>query len=298
MSFAGEFILFALAVKLSLVMRVARSRDELDTRDGHWGLIPTMGALHAGHLSLVAAARAQCDHVAVSIFVNPLQFNDPQDYQNYPKDWEHDLEVLQEAGVDLVYIPSENEFYPADFVSRVELSGPLVELWEGAQRPGHFTGVATVLTKLFHALKPELAFFGQKDFQQLRVVEQMVRDLEFAVKIVGVATVREPDGLALSSRNVFLDPAARQDAALIFRSLSTVVHAASRGTSVAAGLAMGLEVLAQGPTLQPEYLAVVDRVSLRPLNDWVAGARVIAAVRVNTALARGVRLIDNMEIQQ
>lgn len=279
-------------------MRVARSRKELNTSDGHWGLIPTMGALHAGHLSLVAAARAQCDHLAVSIFVNPLQFNDPQDYQNYPKDWEHDLEVLQDAGVDLLYVPSQNEFYPADFVSRVELSGPLVEQWEGAQRPGHFTGVATVLTKLFHALKPELAFFGQKDFQQLRVVEQMVHDLEFAVKIVGVATVREPDGLAISSRNVFLDPAARQDAALISRSLSTIVHAASQGLSVPTGLAMGLEVLAQGSTLRPEYLAVVDPVSLQPVEEWVAGARVITAVRVDTDLARSVRLIDNMEIQQ
>lgn len=288
----------ALAVKLSLVMRVARSREELDTSDGHWGLIPTMGALHAGHLSLVAEARAQCDHLAVSIFVNPLQFNDPQDYQNYPKDQERDLKMLQDAGVDLVYIPTVEQFYPADFVSRVELSGPLVEQWEGAQRPGHFTGVATVLTKLLHAIRPEFAFFGQKDFQQLRVVEQMVHDLEFAVKIVGVATVREPDGLALSSRNVFLDPVARKDATLIFRCLNTIVGAASRGLSVPASLTMGFDVLAEGPTLRPEYLAVVDPVSLQPLNDWVAGARAITAVRVNTALARSVRLIDNMEIQQ
>lgn len=290
--------MITIAVRLGLVMRVVCSREELDTGKGHWGLVPTMGALHVGHLSLVATARAQCEHLAVSIFVNPLQFNDLQDYQSYPKDQERDLKMLQDAGVDLVYIPTVEQFYPAGFVSRVDLSGPLVEQWEGAQRPGHFTGVATVLTKLFHAIKPELAFFGQKDFQQLRVVEQMVQDLEFAVKIIGVATVREPDGLAFSSRNVFLDPVARKDAALIFRCLNTIAEGASQGLSISPSLAKGLEVLAQGPTLRPEYLAVVDPASLQPLNDWVAGARAIAAVQVNTALASSVRLIDNMEIQQ
>lgn len=279
------------------MIKLARTRSEVDTGSGRWGLVPTMGALHAGHLRLVAEAKARCDRVAVSIFVNPLQFNDPQDYRTYPRDLEHDLELLRKAEVDLVFAPQASEFYPAGFTSRVELTGPLVELWEGKHRPGHFTGVTIVLTKLFHLIGPELAFFGEKDFQQLRVVEQMVQDLDFPVKIIRVATVREIDGLAISSRNTFLDPLARKDAPLIYQALSVVNAAAIGGRTVVQGVSEAMEVLSWGSSLTPEYLAVVDPVLLTPLSDWVEGARVIAAVRVSTESGKSVRLIDNMEIK-
>jgi len=255
------------------------------------GFVPTMGYLHEGHLALVRRARAENPFVAVSIFVNPLQFGPGEDYERYPRDLKRDLALLEKEGVDLVFAPEPAGFYPPDFSSFVEVTGPLTEGLEGARRPGHFRGVTTVLTKLFHLIRPARAYFGEKDYQQLAVVRKLVRDLDFGIEIIGVPTVREPDGLARSSRNVYLSPAHRQAAPGIYRALLAVREAARQGASVEEARAVGLDALNRIPDLVVEYLEIVHPVTLEPLKDWVEGARALFAGRFPE-----VRLIDNLEV--
>jgi len=255
------------------------------------GFVPTMGYLHRGHLALVERARRENPFVVVSIFVNPLQFGPGEDYHRYPRDLERDRALLEEAGVDLLFAPGVEEVYPEGFATRVQVEGPLTALWEGAVRPGHFQGVATVVARLFLLVQPQRAYFGEKDYQQLLVVRRMVRDLGFPVEVVGVPTVREEDGLALSSRNVYLSPETRRKAPVLFRALSAMREVALRGGSVAEALRAGEGVLAEVPEFRKDYLAIVHPETLLPLSDWVKGARGIVAGRFPEA-----RLIDNLEV--
>jgi len=259
------------------------------------GLVPTMGALHAGHLSLIERAAAECDVVAVTIFVNPLQFGDPADIENYPRPLSADLARCEAAGVSAVLAPPVSEMYPgwpaprATTVSVGAVSGP----WEGAARPGHFDGVTTVVAKLFAIAGRCRAYFGEKDFQQLAVVRTLVADLSLPVTVVGCPTVREPDGLALSSRNVRLSPAERCAAVVLSRALAagrTAVAAGERHPGAVAAL-MARIVGAQ-PTVELDYTAAVDARTLEvPARlDTTAPVRLLVAARVGP-----VRLIDNCE---
>ena len=255
------------------------------------GFVPTMGYLHRGHLALVERARRENPFVVVSVFVNPLQFGPGEDYHRYPRDLERDRALLQEAGVDLLFAPGVEEMYPEGFATRVQVEGPLTALWEGAVRPGHFQGVATVVARLFLLVQPQRAYFGAKDYQQLLVVRRMVRDLGFPVEVVGVPTVREEDGLALSSRNVYLSPETRKKAPVLYRALLAMREVAGQGGSVAEALRAGEEALRAVPEFRKDYLAIVHPETLLPLSDWVAGARGIVAGRFPEA-----RLIDNLEV--
>ena len=259
------------------------------------GLVPTMGALHAGHLELCRRARAENSRFVATIFVNPTQFGPREDLANYPRPIEHDYELLRARGCDAVFAPDVMAMYGARASSGtwVDVS-PLDEMWEGVTRPGHVRGVATVVTKLFNITRPTRAYFGEKDFQQLRVVQQLVRDLNFALEIVPVATWREDDGLALSSRNAYLNAAERAAAPALYRALQVGVELAKQGERdvAAIGAAIG-EVLATQPLMRPQYVAVVDDQTLHSLQTLSgAPARLIAAVFVGQT-----RLIDNMAIR-
>ncbi len=255
------------------------------------GFVPTMGYLHRGHLALVERARRENPFVVVSIFVNPLQFGPGEDYHRYPRDLARDQALLEAAGVDLLFAPNVEEMYPKGFATKVAVEGPLTALWEGAVRPGHFQGVATVVARLFLLVRPERAYFGEKDYQQLLVVRKMVRDLGFPLEVVGVPTVREEDGLALSSRNVYLSPETRRKAPVLYRALLAIREAAQGGLGVAEALEAGERVLAGVPEFSPDYLAVVHPETLLPLSRWVSGARALVAGRFPE-----VRLIDNLEV--
>ncbi|WP_018110689.1 pantoate--beta-alanine ligase [Thermus igniterrae] len=272
------------------VVRTVADLRALLPREGV-GFVPTMGYLHRGHLSLVERARRENPFVVVSIFVNPLQFGPGEDYHRYPRDLERDQALLGEAGVDLLFAPSVEEMYPRGFASRVLVEGPLTTLWEGEVRPGHFQGVATVVARLFLLVRPERAYFGEKDYQQLLVIRKMVRDLGFPLEVVGVPTVREEDGLALSSRNVYLSPETRRKATVLYQALLAMKEAARMGKGVGEALAEGERVLAQVPEFRPDYLAIVHPETLLPLSRWVPGARGIVAGRFPE-----VRLIDNLEV--
>ena len=274
-------------------MRVVRRPEELGghlPRDGV-GFVPTMGYLHRGHLALVRRARAENPFVAVSIFVNPLQFGPGEDYERYPRDEERDLAMLRAEGVDLAFLPTPEALYPEGFSTHVEVTGPLTERFEGAHRPGHFRGVTTVVAKLFNLVRPARAYFGEKDFQQLAVIRRMVRDLHFPLEVVGVPTVREPDGLALSSRNVYLTPEHRREAAKLYRALLKAREAARAGRSVAEAEAEAKAILDTIPDFALDYLAIVHPSTFDPLADWVPGARALVAGRFPE-----VRLIDNLEV--
>ena len=257
------------------------------------GLVPTMGALHAGHVSLMARARAECGAVAVSIFVNPLQFGDPEDIAHYPRTLEQDLAVCAEVGVDVVFVPSVREMYPdwpAPVATTVSVRG-VSDGWEGASRPGHFDGVATVVAKLFSIAGPCRAYFGEKDYQQLAVVRRMVADLSLPVSVIGCPTVREPDGLALSSRNVRLSAAERQAALVLSRALavgrSLLTQGADRSSTVAEAMCRTVE---EEPLVHLDYAVAVGA------DDLVVPERIEdpAAVRLLIAAEVGpVRLIDN-----
>lgn len=272
------------------VVRTVADLRSLLPREGV-GFVPTMGYLHRGHLSLVERARRENPFVVVSIFVNPLQFGPGEDYHRYPRDLERDQALLAEAGVDLLFAPGVEEMYPRGFASRVAVEGPLTALWEGEVRPGHFQGVATVVARLFLLVGPKRAYFGEKDYQQLLVIRKMVRDLGFPVEVVGVPTVREEDGLALSSRNVYLSPETRKKANVLYQALLALKGAAQAGKGVGEALAEGEQVLARVPEFRPDYLAIVDPETLLPLSRWVPGARGIVAGRFPE-----VRLIDNLEV--
>jgi pantoate--beta-alanine ligase len=264
-----------------------RNASRLWRREGkRIGLVPTMGALHAGHLALVAAARAENDVVAVSVFVNPLQFGPHEDFERYPRDWDRDLRVLEEAEVDAVYRPSVEAMYPPDSSTRVHVGG-LTDSLEGAARPGHFDGVATVVTKLFTAVEPDRAYFGQKDAQQVAVVRRLARDLDLGVEIRAVPTVREPDGLALSSRNVYLGPEERKAAAVISAALRETASAYASGERDRVRLrALMAARLALEPLVSPEYSELVDAATFEK-----PGTLAVIAARVGKT-----RLIDNHDL--
>lgn len=253
------------------------------------GLVPTMGALHPGHLSLVRAAQTSCDAVAVSIFVNPTQFGPKEDFGSYPRSFEQDCRALEAAGVDLVFAPSVEEMYPSGASTIVEVAG-LSERLDGASRPGHFRGVATVVAKLFHIFAPDHAFFGQKDAAQVAVLRKMVRDLRFAVQLDVCPTVREPDGLALSSRNRNLNREQRRQALVLSRALLAVQRLAEGGERDSAKLiAEGLRILGEEPAVQLDYCSIVDPATLEDVPDISRGALVAVAARVGST-----RLIDNL----
>jgi len=274
-------------------VRLARTVAELKAalpREGV-GFVPTMGYLHRGHLALVERARRENPFVVVSIFVNPLQFGPGEDYHRYPRDLKRDAALLEEAGADLLFAPGVEEMYPQGFATRVQVEGPLTALWEGEVRPGHFQGVATVVARLFLLVGPERAYFGEKDYQQLLVIRKMVRDLGFPLEVVGVPTVREEDGLALSSRNVYLSPETRKKASVLYRALLAMREAARSGGGVAEALGAGEEVLKEVPEFRPDYLAIVHPETLLPLSRFLPGARGLVAGRFPEA-----RLIDNLEV--
>jgi pantoate--beta-alanine ligase len=252
------------------------------------GLVPTMGALHEGHLSLVRAARTQSDFVIVSIFVNPLQFGPKEDLSNYPRTFERDRALLEKEGVDLIFAPSDAEMYPRGAVTYVNVEG-LSERLDGLSRPGHFRGVTTVVSKLFHIAEPDKAFFGQKDAAQVAIIKRMVRDLDMAVEIVVCPIVREPDGLAMSSRNAYLDPYQRKQALVLSRALNRVQELFEGGEREARLLiAAGEEVFRGEPAVRLDYVSVVDRDSLEPLEQAESGALLAVAAYVGAT-----RLIDN-----
>ncbi len=254
------------------------------------GLVPTMGYLHAGHLSLVRQARRECGAAAVSIFVNPTQFAPHEDFTRYPRDLERDLRLLADEGVDLVFAPEVSEMYPNGFGTAVVLPAA-DEVLEGAARPDHFRGVATVVCKLLNIVQPTMAYFGQKDAQQTVVVRQMVRDLNMPTEIVVAPTVREADGLAMSSRNSYLTPEQRAAATVLYRALTAARELLTSGERRGDALRQAMAgVLTSEPLARPEYVSVADPLTLRELAEvGPRGALISLAVRVGA-----VRLIDNL----
>jgi pantoate--beta-alanine ligase len=280
-------------------VKVVRTKDELRAqlavarRAGHSiGLVPTMGYLHEGHLSLLRAARAECDLVVMSLFVNPTQFGAGEDLDSYPRDEERDLELAAEAGADLVYAPPVEEVYPDGFSTAVEVDG-LTEVLCGdpARRgPEHFRGVTTVVAKLFNTVQPDVAYFGQKDAQQVAAIRRMVRDLDIPVRIEALPTVREADGLAMSSRNAYLDGEERERATALSRALRAT-EAGARAGSLAAALEAGRRELAAAG-IEPEYFEARDAENLQPVAE-LNGRPVLIAVAARVGRAR---LIDNVTI--
>jgi pantoate--beta-alanine ligase len=273
-------------------MRVIQSLDELRQARANLpeplGLVPTMGYLHEGHLSLVRIAKGECSSVAVSIFVNPTQFGPEEDLEAYPRDLERDLAMLEAEAVDLVWTPGVADLYPPGDPSWVIVDG-LTEALEGAQRPGHFRGVTTVVAKLFNAFQPDRAYFGQKDAQQARVIERMTEDLLFPAAIVVCPIVREPDGLAMSSRNAYLDADQRKAAVVLSRALESAEQAFEAGEREAEGLRESmLNILKAEPLASVQYVSVADPKTLQELEGIVDHALLSMAVYVGKT-----RLIDN-----
>jgi pantoate--beta-alanine ligase len=264
------------------------------------GLVPTMGALHDGHTSLMNRARAECDVVAVSIFVNPLQFGDPEDIARYPRTLERDLRVCAESDADVVFVPSVEEMYPSwpDAPSTTVSVRGVSEAWEGASRPGHFDGVATVVAKLFTMAGPCRAYFGLKDFQQLAVVRRMARELSLPVEVVGCPIVREPDGLALSSRNVRLSATEREAATVLSRALAAGRAVLEDGERSGRAVARAMHaVVAAEPLVQLDYAVVVDAGSLDEMVTVAGDAAGQGSLRLLIAAQVGpVRLIDNSAV--
>jgi pantoate--beta-alanine ligase len=253
------------------------------------GFVPTMGALHEGHLSLVRAAKAKSDVVAVSIFVNPTQFGPNEDLAKYPRTLERDRELLDKEGADLLFLPSADEMYPRGAETWVTVEG-LSEKLCGRSRPGHFRGVTTVVAKLLHIVEPDSAFFGQKDAAQVAIIRRMVKDLDFPVKIIVCPIVREADGLAMSSRNVYLGPQERKSALRLSRSLRQIDAAFREGESKTEKLiSLGKKILEQDPALRIDYLEIVDTETLDPITE-IHGLALVAVA----AFAGTTRLIDNV----
>jgi pantoate--beta-alanine ligase len=277
-------------MRICATLEEMRSACRAARRSGRrLGLVPTMGALHEGHLSLIRAARAACDLAAASIFVNPTQFGPNEDLAKYPRSFERDRDLLEKEGVELLFAPSVEEMYPAGAVSWVtveELSSKL----DGRSRPGHFRGVTTVVAKLLHIVEPDTAFFGQKDAAQVAIVRRMVRDLNFPVEIVACPIVREPDGLAMSSRNAYLDAQQRNQALVLHRALMRVKKSWESGERDAAKLAaMGREEVTGEKSVRLDYFEIVDPESLDPVEN--VANRVLVAV---AAFVGPTRLLDNI----
>jgi len=275
-------------------VQIVRNSEELElARAGLTGkiaLVPTMGALHAGHMALIAEARKQVDRVAASIFVNPAQFGAGEDFGRYPRQEDEDARMLEDAGCDLLWTPSVRDVYPEGFATKVSVSG-VSERWEGEARPGHFDGVATVVAKLLLSVSPDVALFGEKDFQQLAVIRRLVTDLSIATEVVAVPTVREPDGLALSSRNAYLSAQERQRAQALPQALQAARDAIRLGTPVVEALDYARASLINRGFARIDYLALVDAATLEPLEEPRGDMRLIAA-----AVIGGTRLIDNLAL--
>jgi len=268
-------------------MRAASRRTHLENRT--LGFVPTMGALHEGHLSLVRAAKSKCDVVAVSIFVNPLQFGPSEDLAKYPRTFERDVALLEREAVDILFAPAPEEMYPAGAVTCVTVEG-LSEKLCGRSRPGHFRGVTTVVAKLFNIVQPDFAFFGQKDAAQATIIRRMARDLNFPVEIVVCPIVREPDGLAMSSRNAYLSPQERRSALVLSRSLKEISNLFDQGERSAIKLiAAGKQVLSLDPAVRLDYLEIVEPATLDPVQELTSPALVAVA-----AFVGNTRLIDNV----
>ncbi len=278
-------------------MQTVRTSEELTRAlaelraSGKLALVPTMGALHAGHLALVEDAKRQADNVVATIFVNPTQFNDPDDLARYPRQEAEDARKLAEAGCDLLWAPAVEDIYPDGFATDVHVSG-VSDRWEGAARPGHFDGVATVVARLLLAVRPDVALFGEKDFQQLAVIRQMVADLGIGTEIVGVPTVRDADGLALSSRNALLSPEERRRAVALPNALNAARDSILDGTSVADALREAKQLLVDAGFLRIDYVALVNAATLEPLDAPRGTMRLIAAAVIGTT-----RLIDNLPVE-
>jgi pantoate--beta-alanine ligase len=273
--------------KTILDMRAACEAARLNGK--RLGFVPTMGALHEGHLSLVRAAKAGCDVVAASIFVNPTQFGAGEDLEKYPRSFERDREMLDREGVALLFAPSVEEMYPAGAVTWVTVDG-LSDKLDGRSRPGHFRGVTTVVAKLFHIVGPDAAFFGQKDAAQVAIIRRMVRDLKFRVEIVGCPIVREADGLAMSSRNAYLNPHERKQALVLHRSLVRVRKLfETRERSAEKLMTAGREEIAGEKAVRLDYFEIVNPESLDPVEAVGNGALAAVAAFVGTT-----RLIDNI----
>jgi pantoate--beta-alanine ligase len=252
-----------------------------------------MGALHSGHIALIERARASTDVVVVSIFVNPKQFDRDDDYSRYPRPLDADIDTCTSLGVEAVYAPSPSEMYPSGFQTTVSV-GALAGLMEGSSRPGHFAGVTTVVTKLLHAVVPDVAVFGEKDFQQLAIVRRMVLDLDIGTVIIGHPIVREPDGLAMSSRNARLDPDQRIRAAVIPRALDAAVETVRNGGSLELALARFHEVIAEEPSATLDYVTVFDSDDLSPIDHLSQVRAGSSSPRIACAVELGgIRLIDN-----
>jgi len=257
------------------------------------GFVPTMGALHQGHLSLIRKAREECDRVVVSIFVNPTQFGPGEDFDRYPRDLESDVRLCEREGVDVVFAPSVEEMYPENFSTWVEVKGNLTETLEGAHRPGHFRGVTTVLTKLFNIVIPDCSYFGEKDYQQALVVKKLVDDLNIPVEIVLAPTIREIDGLACSSRNRYLNKEERRAARVLYQSLLRAKTEIQDGEDNPSCIISSMEdLILEEPLAKIDYIAIVDPVSLKPVKRIRGEVLVAVAVKIGKT-----RLIDNMRIK-
>lgn len=278
--------------RMKTFAEISKIRQERWTgRTVAWGLVPTMGFLHEGHLSLVRRAREENDRVGVSIFVNPTQFNDPSDLDNYPRDLQRDLDLLEKEKADLVWTPSPDIVYPEDFQTYVDVENVTKPL-EGKARPGHFRGVTTVVAKIFNVFQPDRAYFGQKDAQQAVVIKQMVRDLDFNLEVITCPTVRESDGLAMSSRNANLSPAAREQAICMYKALSAAESAFQRGERNTTALKRVMnENLHPFDKANVEYISVAHPETLQELSRVEGKALVSLAVYIDK-----IRLIDNIMI--
>ncbi|MGD0174259.1 MAG: pantoate--beta-alanine ligase [Anaerolineales bacterium] len=276
---------------MQLTRTLPELRECLTTRPRPLGLVPTMGFLHEGHLALVRRARGECATVAISIFVNPAQFGPQEDLARYPRDLPRDLRMLESTGADVVWVPDADEVYPYGYQTYITV-GAVAEPLEGAARPGHFRGVATVVAKLFNAFTPERAYFGQKDAQQTIVIQQMARDLNFPPEIVVCPTVRERDGLALSSRNTYLDPQERRAAAVLYRALDAMKTDYQNGERKAEALRAAMrDTLSAEPLAKMEYVSVADPDTLQELGRIDGNALFSMAVRIGKT-----RLIDNFRL--
>jgi len=254
-------------------------------------LVPTMGALHAGHMALIEAAKGAAAHVAATVFVNPLQFGEGEDFGRYPRRAEQDSAMLEAAGCDLLWLPEAEDIYPPGFATTVRVKG-LSERWEGEARPGHFDGVATVVAKLLCAVRPDVALFGEKDFQQLAIIRRMVLDLALGIEVIGVPTVREADGLAMSSRNAYLSPDERRRAAALARALGAAAERIRSGEAVAEALGQARAQLGEAGFGAIDYVALVEAGSLEPVEKPAGAMRLIAAATIGTT-----RLIDNVPVE-
>jgi len=277
---------------VNVVETVAEMEAERGRATGRVGLVPTMGALHEGHLSLVRHARRDSDRLVVTIFVNPTQFGPREDFAAYPRDLDRDLRLLEAEGVDAVFAPTAEEVYSPGFNDWVEVRGPLSERLEGEFRPGHLRGVTTVVARLFRIVRPQRAYFGEKDAQQLRVLRRMAEEQRLAVEVIGLPTVREPDGLAMSSRNAYLSPGERTAALVVPRALALGRRMVEEeGVRAAAAVRRAAEELIRGePRARIDYVSVSDSETLEELTeiDSASGGLLLLAVRIG-----GTRLIDN-----